>query len=91
MIGKSEGFRRPGYIVSIEPSLSYNKKALNFNLNLPIALYRNRTQSYSDKQKTQQTGVYTIGDAAFADYLTNIVVSYHFGKKHGPMSLPSKE
>jgi hypothetical protein len=88
LIGKSEGFRRPGYIVSIEPSISYNS-GLNFTLNFPIALYRNRVQSYSDKQRTRQTGVFTIGDAAFADYLVNLVVSYKFGKKHGPMSIPA--
>ncbi|MSS70443.1 MAG: hypothetical protein EXS64_03035 [Candidatus Latescibacteria bacterium] len=91
LIGKSEGSRRPGYVISLEPSLSYSKKTLNFNLNLPIALYRNRTQSFSDKQRTQQTGVYTIGDAAFADYLANFVISYQFGKKHGPMQMPAKE
>ena len=86
LIGKSEGFRRPGYIVSLEPNLSCSRKAMTFALNVPIALYRNRTQSYSDKQRTKQTGVYTIGDAAFANYLANLVVSYQFGKKHAPMT-----
>jgi len=89
LIGKSEGFRRPGYVVSIEPTISYNK-GVNFTLNVPIALYRNRTQSYSDKLRTRETGVFRIGDAAFADYLINLVVTYKFGKKHGSMSIPTK-
>jgi hypothetical protein len=88
LIGKSEGFRRPGYIISIEPSLTY-ASGVNFTLNFPIALYRNRVQSYSDKLRTRQTGVFTNGDAAFADYLVNLVVSYKFGKKHAPMSIPA--
>lgn len=90
LIGKSEGFRRPGYIVSIEPSISYYRKAMNFTLNVPVALYRNRTQSYSDKERTRQTGVFTNGDAAFANYLVNFVASYQLGGKHTTM-LPAKE
>lgn len=90
LIGGSEGRRRPGYIISIEPSISYNRNALNFTFNLPIALYRNRTQSVSDKQRTIATGNYTIGDAAFADYLVNFNVSYSFGGKHAPMPIPAK-
>jgi hypothetical protein len=43
-----------------------------------VALKRNRTQSYSDKKQTEKTGVYTIGDAAFADYAINVGVSFKF-------------
>lgn len=90
LIGKSDGRRRPGYIISVEPSLTYSRASLNFTLNLPIALYRNRTQSVSDKIRTQETGVFRNGDAAFADYLVNFIVSYSFGQKHQPMELPRK-
>lgn len=90
LIGGSEGRRRPGYIISIEPSISYNRNAVNLTLNFPIALYRNRTQSVSDKQRTRETGQYRIGDAAFADYLINVNFSYSFGGKHGHMSMPAK-
>lgn len=87
LLGSSEGRRRPGYVVSIEPVLAYdNGKSLNLALNLPIALYRNRTQNVTDKQRTIETGVYQIGDAAFADYLVNLVFTYKFGKKHGAMA-----
>lgn len=79
LIGGSEGRRRPGYIISVEPGLSYTHKAFNFNLNVPVALYRNRTQSVSDKERTAQTGEWVQGDAAFADYLVNFSVSTTFG------------
>jgi len=81
LIGGDEGFRRPGYVVSIEPGLSLDVSNYNFSLNVPIALYRNRIQSFIDKQRTSQTGVYTIGDAAFADYLISFTMQYRFGGK----------
>jgi hypothetical protein len=37
-------------------------------------LQRNRTQSVPDKIRTEKTGTYFKGDAAFADYLINIGV-----------------
>ncbi len=71
------------YIVSIEPTISYSK-GLDLTLNFPIALYRNRTKSVFDL--ADPTGE-RHGDAAFADYLVNLQVSYKFGKKHGPMDV----
>jgi hypothetical protein len=88
LIGDSEGRRRPGYVVSIEPGLSYRHNALNFSLNVPYALYRNRTQSVSDKERTAETGTFTHCDAAFADYLVNFTVSAQFGSKHDMMGHP---
>lgn len=81
LIGGSAGYRRPGYAVSVEPGVSYVFKNYIFNLSVPIAVYRNRIQSYIDKQRTQETGVYTIGDAAFADYLINFSFAYQFKSK----------
>ena len=71
-IGESNGFRRPGYVVSVEPGVSLESKKVTYFLNLPFAVERNRTQSVPDKIRTQKTGVYFKGDAAFADYLINI-------------------
>lgn len=72
-IGDSDGFRRPGYIISLEPSASYTVNTRHsFGVNFPIALYRNRTQSVVDKQRTQITGEYAHGDAAFADWLVSV-------------------
>lgn len=87
LIGSSAGYRRPGYVISIEPGISYTKNDISVNLNVPIAIERNRTQSYEDKQRTEATGEYRHGDAAFADYLINVSVLYRFGgKKHGTKS-----
>lgn len=86
LIGDSEGFRRPGYIVSLEPSVTV-QKGLNFTFNVPIALYRNRTKSVFDLADPMGQ---RHGDAAFADYLINLVVTYKFGKKHGAMPMPGQ-
>ncbi len=72
VIGKSEGFRRPGYIISVEPGISYMNTRNTFVLNVPIATSRNRTRSYSDLKYGGQ------GDAAFADYFISATYSHRF-------------
>jgi len=76
LIGDSQGFRRPGYIVSLEPSAVYMTGKHTFGVNVPIALYRNRTQNTIDKARTEATGTYQIGDAAFADWLLSVTYAY---------------
>jgi hypothetical protein len=78
IIGGSEGFRRPGYIISAEPGVNLSLKKSNFYLQVPVAMVRCRTQSVPDKETTAQTGVYKQGDAAFADYLINVGFSVRF-------------
>jgi hypothetical protein len=79
LVGSSAGYRRPGYVISADPTLTYTLKKFTFNLNLPVAVERNRVQSYQDKVDTENTGVYKIGDAAFADYVVNFSVLWKFG------------
>ena len=52
-------------------------KKTSFNLFVPFALSRNRTQSDSDKRRTADTGTHVQGDAAFADYLINLGITIH--------------
>lgn len=77
LFGKSEGFRRPGYVISVEPGVSVLLHQFAFSLNVPVALVRNRTQNTLDKING------THGDAAFADYVINATVTYTFS--HAPM------
>lgn len=86
LIGSSEGYRRPGFAVSVDPGIAYGIGPFSLFLNVPFAVYRNRVQSFEDKERTLQTGVYRHGDAAFADYLINFGVRYRIQKiKHTPM------
>jgi hypothetical protein len=66
LIGKENGFRRPGHVVSAEPTVTYMRGRHNLALAVPIALLRNRTQSVTDKAMNRH------GDAAFADYLVSV-------------------
>lgn len=78
LLGSSDGFRRPGWIFSAEPGITYGIKNIAFYAYAPIAIIRDRTQSVPDIRQTEMTGVYTHGDAAFADYVVNVGVTVKF-------------
>ncbi len=65
LIGGDEGFRRPGYAVSLEPGVLYSMHGGHdlITANIDRAVYRNRIASVPDLQLGQH------GDAAFADWL----------------------
>lgn len=68
LIGGSDGFRRPGYAVSVEPGFIYSRGANSISLTAPFAVSRDRSRSVADRK------VGGHGDAAFADYV--ILVGY---------------
>lgn len=70
--GKSNGFRRPGYAISIDPGFLYARWGYVFSCNVPFAVERNRRKSVSDYQNRIH------GDAAFADYALTIGLSKRF-------------
>lgn len=72
LIGKSNGFRRPGYAISADPGLMYASGSYVFSCNVPWAIERNRRRSVSDIQN------HTHGDAAFADYALILGFSRRF-------------
>ncbi|MFZ6011001.1 MAG: hypothetical protein ACOYXT_11710 [Bacteroidota bacterium] len=82
LIGKSDGFRRPGYIVSVEPSVLYSTGPHSFGVSFPIAVERNRTRSQIDiaRGTNPQTGAKYHGDAAFADWLVSVSYAYRLAK-----------
>jgi hypothetical protein len=60
--GSSNGFRRPGYVISIEPGMTYERGRTMINVSGPWAMERNRKISVTDIAN------HSHGDAAFADY-----------------------
>jgi hypothetical protein len=68
LIGGSLGFRRPGYALSVEPGMQFERGKTTWSLNIPVAVQRNRKRSVPDLMQGKA------GDAAFADYL--ILVGY---------------
>lgn len=79
LFGASDGFRRPGYAVSIETGFQYARGRQLMAFTVGKAIHRDRTVSYPDS-------VYgTHGDAAFADYVWLGSYSVRFGGRH-PMN-----
>lgn len=70
--GKSDGFRRPGYAISLDPGIMYARGASSFAVSVPWAVQRNRKRSVADYQNG------THGDAAFADYTIVLGLSRRF-------------
>jgi hypothetical protein len=73
LIGGNDGFRRPGYIVSIDPGFLVNFRRDTLSVNGPWAVARNREPSVPEL-KNGTTG----GDAFFADYTVIVSLSHHF-------------
>ena len=67
-IGESEGRRRPGYAISIEPGIAWTHRKISISLSAPVALYRYRQANYQGNP----------GDAAFADFIILSSITYRF-------------
>lgn len=78
LIGGSDGFRRPGFIISGEPGITLKLNRVALYAFVPVAIIRDRTQSVPDKITTELTGKNTHGDAAFADYQVNVGATVKF-------------
>lgn len=93
--GGQVAYRRPGYVVAIEPGVTYRNSNHSFSLFIPFNIVRNRIQSAADiaDQNLQNSKiedpakyVHVQGDAAFADYSINFGYAYRFSTmKHAKM------
>ncbi|HWZ42660.1 MAG TPA: hypothetical protein VNW97_04255 [Candidatus Saccharimonadales bacterium] len=70
--GRSDGFRRPGYLISVDPGLLYSHGRNTFSMNVPVAMERNYTRSVLDIANN------THGDGAFPDYILAFSYTRHF-------------
>lgn len=68
LVGGSEGFRRPGYSVYVEPGVSLSDGRNSFNLFTPVLVNANREKNIYDDRFGGH------GPGAFADYL--IIASF---------------
>ena len=72
IIGDSDGFRRPGYSIAVEPGFIYSRGRDVWSFSLPVAVRRNRIRSVPDILDNRH------GDAAFADYVLLFGYSHRF-------------
>jgi len=89
--GGQVAYRRPGYVIAIEPGVSYHSGAHTISLYVPYNFAKNRIQSAADIAKQDMLNekisdpskqVHVQGDAAFADYSINLTYTYRINKKH---------
>ncbi len=73
LVGGSEGFRRPGYVVSVEPGVSVMLHTWSASLTAPVAVYRNRQQSIAERD----AGIAPVA-AGFADFVILLRLSKAF-------------
>lgn len=85
--GGQVAYRRPGYVVAVEPGVSFRTGKHSLSLLVPFNFIRNRIQSAADiaSQELQNAAdpanpVHVQGDAAFADYSLNFSYTYRIGK-----------
>jgi hypothetical protein len=67
--GASNGQRRAGYAVSIEPGLNYTLGKTTLFTFVPIPLYKTLKQTVPDKIITNNTGVYSPSPGGMVNYL----------------------
>jgi hypothetical protein len=68
LVGGSEGFRRPGYSIYVEPGVSWSRGHNTLNLFTPVMMTVNRQRNIHDDRYDAH------GPAAFADFL--IIASF---------------
>jgi hypothetical protein len=80
LIGRADGFRRPGTEMFIETAITYSRGNSTIAFNLPRAFYRYRAPDPYTGAK---------GDATFPDWMAIASYSYRFGTaKHVAMPTP---
>lgn len=88
--GGQVAYRRPGYVMAIEPGITYRSGKHTISLFVPYNFKKNRIQSAADIAKQNMENdkitdpaqkVHIQGDAAFADYSINLGYSFRISKK----------
>ena len=68
LLGGSEGVRRAGHNLSVEPGILYKMKKAAVYVYVPIMFNRETKQTLSDQFKTKYLGTYTLTQGGFGDY-----------------------
>ena len=69
LIGESNGSRRAGYTISVEPGVNYQIKKTTLYLFVPLTVQRKTQQTVPDKQRSAITGTHFVSGGGFADYM----------------------
>jgi hypothetical protein len=83
LAGDSDGFRRPGYVLYLDPGISLNSRRSTFTLNIPVRVYQDFRRSLVDIHLGKPGG----GD--FARALIFVGYSLRFGGSNQRAELPA--
>jgi hypothetical protein len=96
--GGQVAYRRPGYVLAVEPGVSYRSGNHSLSLFVPYNFKKNRIQSAADiaDQNLQNSKitdpskkVHVQGDAAFADYSISLGYAYRLHKTKKSVLVPT--
>ncbi|MGI8581131.1 MAG: hypothetical protein ACR2KX_03000 [Chitinophagaceae bacterium] len=76
LIGESNGVRRAGHNLSVEPGILYRIKNTTLYAYVPVIVGRRIKQNVPDKNITDITGVYTVGMGGSGNYLVFAGVTF---------------
>lgn len=75
-LGGSNGQRRAGYAVSVEPGVNYQFKKSILYAFVPVPIYRTTKQTAADKKITELSGEYVSSPGGMTDYLLFVGVVF---------------
>jgi len=78
LIGGSEGFRKPGYNVSVEPGIIYKMKKVTLYAYTPFIIAREIKQNVPEKFKSQYTGMIVESTGGSGDYQVFAGIQFKF-------------
>ena len=78
LIGGSNGLRRAGHNLSVEPGVVYKMKKVTLYAYAPIIIDRRIKQNVPDKKITEITGTYTVGTGGSPNYVFFAGISIKF-------------
>ncbi len=76
LIGGSNGNRRAGYNISVEPGVIYNMKKTSLIAYMPVMVKRATKQTVPDKKASGEANNFTLLSGGFADYMIFAGVSF---------------
>jgi hypothetical protein len=69
LVGESNGTRRAGYTISVEPGINYQIKRTTLYLFVPLTAQRKTQQTVPDIKKSTITGTHVLAPGGFGDYM----------------------
>ena len=76
LLGGSNGTRRAGHNLSFEPGILYKMKKITLYSYVPVIIDRKIKQSVPDRIATEITGVDTVSQGGFANYLVFVGAAF---------------